>query len=103
MKISLNCSPVFTYLVKNQVELYFLMNEITIYLNMLSSFTVYRIRSNMKGSLIVTPEFGWDWCLNVDLYQKLMKAHDLTYGLCHRSIFRLYTRSRDTTLFLTLP
>ena len=57
----------------------------------------------MKGSIVVTPEFYWDWCLNVDFRQELIKSHDLTYRLCHCFIFRLSTRSGDNTLFLTLP
>ena len=30
----------------------------TIYFNMLSPFMEYRIRNNMKGNLVVTPEFS---------------------------------------------
>ena len=74
----------------------------TIYFNMLSSLMEYRIRSNMKGNLVVTLEFCWDWCLNSDFHQELMKPHDLTYGLA----IALYLDSaldRETTLmFLTL-
>ena len=88
---------------RNQAKLYFLMNEMTIDLNMLSSFMEHRIRSNMKDNLVVTPKFCWDGCLNADFHQELMKPHDLTHRLCHRSIFRLYTRWRDNTLFLILP
>ena len=32
-----------------------------------------KIRNNMKGNLVVTPEFCWDWCLDADFHQKLMK------------------------------
>ena len=88
---------------RNQAELYFLTNEMTIYLDMFSSVMEYWIRSNMKGSLVVTPECCWDWCLNANFHQELMKPHNLTYRLCHRSIFRLCTRSRDNTLYLPLP
>ena len=74
----------------------------TIYLNMLSSFMEHGIRSNMKGSLVVTPEFCWDCCLNANFHQQLMKSYDLTHGLCHRSIFRLFPRSRSILFFLSL-
>ena len=53
MKISLNCSPVFTY----PIEIKLSCHEMTVYLNMLSSFMEYHIRSNMKDNMIVIPKF----------------------------------------------